>query len=176
MNWSDKIGADEKIVWQGRPAPRCFTFRNWMHSLFGVVILIAAVGWMIFGLHLGREYQQAIYGWIPVPFLLAGIYLSFGHLVLARLEWEKVFYAMTDRRLIAVRGISGQRFDSIDLSEIIYFQLKPLGSELGTVRVQGRDRQQKITVCCVEYPRKLTDLLEPELEKNGIDLDSRPDK
>ncbi len=176
MNWSELLNVDEKIVWQGRPAPRCFTFRNWIHSLFGIVILIAAIGWFVFGLHLGKENQQVLYVLIPVPFMLVGIYLAFGHLVLARLEWEKVFYAMTDCRLIAVRGLAGQRVASVDLSEIIYFQLKSLGEELGTVRVQCRTREQKIIVSCVEYPRKLTDLLEGQLEKNGVELNSQPDK
>ncbi len=176
MNWSDIITDNENVVWQGRPAPRCFTFRNWVHSLFGLVILIAAIGWFFFGLHLGEKNQQILFVLIPVPFMLAGVYLTFGHLVLARLEWEKVFYAMTDRRLIAVRGLAGQRVASIDLAEIIYFQLKPLGEELGTVRVQGRDKEKRIIVSCVEFPRKLTDRLEAEMEKHGVDLNNRPDE
>ena len=85
MNWSGILEVDEEIVWQGRPAPRCFTFRNWIHSLFGIVILIAAIGWFFFGLHLGETNQQVLFVLIPVPFMLAGLYLAFGHLVLARL-------------------------------------------------------------------------------------------
>jgi len=167
MNWSDVLIDDEQVLWQGRPAPRCFTFRNWIHSLFGLVILIAAIGWLIYGVHLGNEHQQVVYALIPVPFLLVGAWLAFGHLILARLEWEKVYYALTDRRLVAVRGLLGKRLDEIALADLIYFQLRPLGAELGTVRVQGRRHEQRLTVCCIEYPRQLTDRLEAIVTTNS---------
>lgn len=176
MDWSGLLQDQEDVVWQGRPAPRCFTFRNWMHSLFGVVILIAAIGWVIYGFHISDVYGQPLYALIPVPFLLAGAYLSFGHLILARLEWERVFYAVTDRRLIAIRGLFRRRVVSLDLAEVVYFQLKPHGEQLGTVRVQGREKKRNMIVSCVEYPRKLTDLLEAEMERNGVDVNYRPEE
>jgi hypothetical protein len=170
MNWSEYLHENEEIVWQGRPAPRCFTFRNWIHSLFGVVILIASIGWVFYGLHLGKEHNQVIFALIPVPFLLVGVYLSFGHLILARLEWERVFYAMTDKRLLATRGLLKLRVESLDLADVVYFHLKPLGAELGTVRVQCREREERMTVSCVEYPRQLTGRLETVMEENGVEL------
>ncbi len=174
MDWDDFFADGETLVWEGRPAPRCFTFRNWIHSLFGIVILIAATGWLVYGLHLAEQYRQPAYAWMTVPFLLAGIYLSFGHLVIARLEWEKVFYALSDRRLLAVRGLFRRRVAALNLADVVYVQMKPLGAELGTIRVQCRQRDQRLIVSCIEYPRKLTELLEAELIKNGIDINSRP--
>ena len=71
MDWSEILQERELIVWQGRPAPRCFTFRNWPHSIFGAVLLLASTCWFLFGVQLGNEHQQIIYAFIPVPFLLA---------------------------------------------------------------------------------------------------------
>lgn len=170
MDWIEYLQENEKVVWQGRPAPRCFTFRNWQHSIFGMVVLVMSLFWLSFGLRLGTEAQQIVYGLIPIPFLLAGIYLTVGHLLLARLEWEHVFYAVTDRRLIVVRGLFKRRVESAVLSEIIWFQLRPLGEQLGTVRVRFRDLEQKMTISCIEYPRQLTDLLEGVLSENGIEI------
>ena len=174
MDFDAILNKDEKILWQGRPAPRCFTFRNWQHSIFGVIILIASIFWLLYGLKLGSENQQVIYGLIPVPFLVAGIYLAFGHLILARLEWEHVFYVMTNHRLITVRGLFSRKLKSLDLEEVVWFQLNLHGEQLGTVRVRSRDLDKKAVISCVEYPQKLTELLESSMENNGIDVTARP--
>ena len=79
--------------------------------------------------------------------------MAIGHLILARLEWEKVYYVLTDRRLVAVRGLLGNRLDEIALADLIYFQLRPLGAELGTVRVQGRRRITSYNVCYTKLLR-----------------------
>lgn len=170
MNWSDYLCEDETLRWEGRPAPRCYTFRNWLHSLFGVVILIAAVGWVFFGFHLGEERQNILFALLPIPFLLAGIYLAFGHLLLARLEWEHVYYALTDQRLFVVRGILSRKVKSLAVEDIIWFELRPLGEHLATIRVRCRDLEKKLAVTCVEQPQKLTTLLEDVLTENGIDI------
>jgi len=176
MNWTEHLSVGESVEWQGRPAPRCYTFRNWQHSIYGAIILIASLCWLLYGLKLGSEYQQALYGWIPVPFLLGGVYLAFGHLVLARLEWEHVFYALTNNRLLAVKGLFKRRVESLSVDDVIWFQLSPHGEQLGTVRIRFRDLDQKMVVSCVEYPRKLTDLLEAAMEKNGIDIKAQPEE
>lgn len=173
MDWSGILSSGESIVWEGRPAPRCFTFRNWQHSIFGIIVLIASACWLVFGWHLGGRSGQLAYIWIPLPFLAAGVYLAFGHLLLARFEWEKVFYAMTEDRLIARRGLFRGRVEALALDEVIWFQLRPVGKELGTVQVRCRDPKKKLTVSCIEYPRRLTDRLEEVLERNGIDVTPR---
>lgn len=58
MNWNDYLQKEENIVWQGKPAPRCYTFRNWAHSLFGLVLLLSCFVWFYVGINLGSEYQR----------------------------------------------------------------------------------------------------------------------
>lgn len=172
MNRSVLFEADECLRWEGRPAPRCFTFRNWRHSLFGCLLLVVSVYWQIVGLQLGKTYQLPIITWIPLPVLLASLYLSVGHLLLARLEWERVFYAVTDRRIVVRRGLFGQRLRDLSLDEVRFFRLHPLGEQLGTVRIHSGKDRKPLTLCCIEHPRNLTNLLEDAVEggdwcKNG---------
>lgn len=167
MDWSSWLRSGETVHWEGRPAPRCFTFRNWRQSLFGVFLLVLAVYWQIVGIELAREYQLPLVAWIPLPVLLAALYLSIGHLLLNRMEWEKVFYAVTDRRILVLKGLSRQRLFDLPLDRVTYFQLRPHGAELGTLRISGGPSSAPLVLHCLEHPRQVADLLEAALRANG---------
>ncbi|MEJ2698953.1 MAG: PH domain-containing protein [Desulfuromonadales bacterium] len=161
MTWEGHLGPAEVLRWEGRPAPRCFTFRNWLHSLFGFLLLFLASYWQMVGYQLSQAHHSLILALVPLPFLLAGIYLSFGHLLLARWEWENVFYAVTDRRILARRGLFRPRVEELPLAEVTGFRLKPLGENLGTLRIQGSgDPPASLVLHCIEYPGQVTELFE----------------
>lgn len=168
MDWTEHLVENETIVWQGKPAPRCYTFRNWAHSLFGLVLLVSCAVWLYVGINLEQEYQSAVYTWIPVPFLLASLYLIIGHLLVARLEWESVFYAVSDERLLVQNGLFRKRVASVPLKEIVWFRMTPISETLGTVSVRSAANKEPLVVKCIEHPRQLTDLLEKTLASNGI--------
>lgn len=157
------LSAGEVVRWEGRPAPRCYTFRHWKHSIFGGIFLAICTYWQILGFPLAAEYGIAWLVWLPVPFVLLGIYFSVGHLLQARLEWNRVYYAITDRRLLAQRGLWRVRTETMALKDMTYFSLNWQGEHLGTLRVcQGKEKQ--LTLHCLEHPRKATDLLEQWLK------------
>lgn len=168
MNWEALLEADERICWEGRPAPRCYTFRNWKHSLFGVLLTLFAAWWQVVGIQLSEVYGLYLLTWLPVPFWLLGIYLAIGHLLLARLEWERVAYAVTDRRLLVRRGIRGRRVDVLPLTEVGYFRLHLFAPELGAVQVHSRRGGTMVRIQCIEYPRRLTSLLEDAMRGSGV--------
>lgn len=170
MNWSEHLNDGERIVWQGKPAPRCYTFRNWPHSLFGLVLLLSTCVWFYVGLHLESEHQQALYSWIPVPFLLAGLYLTVGHLIVARLQWESVYYAISDRHLLLRKGVFRKEVTALPLDTVVWFALKPYSETLGTVLVRCSADERKLVFACLEQPRQMTDLLEAALKRNDIPL------
>jgi hypothetical protein len=97
--------------------------------------------------------------WLPTPFLFLGLFLAIGHLFQARLEWDHVYYAITDRRLLVKRGLFKRRIESLELSEITYFRLLRQGEQLGTLRVH-KGKEKLLTLHCLEHPRQATDLLE----------------
>jgi hypothetical protein len=164
MDWSVYLEDGETMRWEGRPAPRCFTFRNWRHSLFGFLLLLPSVHLQIVAIEFSKTYDSLLIAWIPLPFLAVGVYLAVGHLVLARLEWEKVFYAVTDRRVLVMKGLFKQRLMNFPLQKVSYFHLKPLGEELGTLRIRGGEFSMVLS--CIEYPRRITDLLEAAIAEN----------
>jgi hypothetical protein len=167
MNWNEHLRVDETLVWEGKPAPRCYTLRNWPHSLFGLVLLLSCFVWFYVGVNLGSEYQQIFYGWIPVPFLLAGLYLTIGHLLIARLEWESIYYAISSQRLLVQRGMLKKKVISLPLGDIVWFSLKPFSENLGSVSVRASGENRMLVVTCIEQPRQMTDLLEAAMVKSG---------
>ncbi|MBE0500629.1 MAG: PH domain-containing protein [Desulfuromonadales bacterium] len=167
MNWNDHLQPDESIVWQGKPAPRCYTFRNWPHSLFGLVLLVPCSVWLYVGISVEPVYQQALYSWIPLPFLLAGLYLAIGHLIVARLEWESVYYAITDRRLLLQSGVFKKSVLTLALRDITWFRLNFFSKTLGSVSLRAAGRDAKVVLACIEHPRQMTDLLEAAMAQSG---------
>ena len=165
MSWRAHLDFGEELRWEGRPAPRCFTFRNWLHSLFGFLLLFLSSYWQIVGYQLSRAHRSPVLALVPLPFLLVGIYLSVGHLLLARWEWEKVFYAVTDRRVFVRRGFFRSRVEELPLAEVTGVRLKPLGENLATLRIRGSGNSPAFLVLhCIEYPGQVTGLLEEASE------------
>ncbi len=152
----------EEIRWEGRPAPRCYTFRNWRHSFFGLVLLPVCSYWQYSGLDFAEEYEIFWLAWLPLPFLLMALYLTIGHLLQARLEWNHIYYTITDRRLLIQRGLMTRRIVSLELQDITYFSLHPHGEQLGTLQVH-KGEEKRLTLHCVEHPRQATDLLEKSM-------------
>ncbi len=173
MDWSGYLDESEMIRWEGRPAPRAFTFRNWKHSMLGFLLLVLALYWESVGLQLKAVYDTPLVFWVPIPFVLVGLYLAIGHLFLARIEWEKVFYAVTDRRVLVQKGLFRCRVEQMPLDDLAYFRVRPLGAELGTVHLCSGGGERSLVVSCIEYPRQMTRLLEDALEANGIDCTIR---
>ena len=166
MDWNPFLEAGEVVEWEGRPAPRCFTFRHWKQSAFGCFFLVVCVIWLLVGAQVANEFQKAWLGLLPVPFVAIGCYLAFGPLLLARLEWENVYYALTDRRLITLRGVRSQQLVAVERKQVIYFLLKKQGEQLATLQVHARPEDPVLFLHCVEHPFQLADRLETMIEQN----------
>lgn len=156
----------ETIAWQAKPAPRCYTFRHWRHSIFGLIFLAICSYWQILGIAMATEYATPWLAWLPIPFVLIGLYFFCGHLLQARLEWNNVIYLITNRRVIAVRGILFLQESSLSLNALTYFRLQMQGEQLGTMRIyQGSANQ--LVMHCLEHPRTAVKLLEEALKENS---------
>jgi hypothetical protein len=135
------LDVGEEVRWEGRPAPRCYTFRHWKHSIFGFVFLSICTYWQVLGFSLADEYELPWLVWLPLPFVLLGFYFSVGHLLLSQ------------------RGLWRLHTDEMKLEEITYFSLHQKGEELGTLRVY-QNKEKQLVLHCLEHPRNATDLLE----------------
>ena len=160
-----KLKDGETLVWEARPAPRCYTFRHWRHSIFGVIFLLICCVWQVLGFEMAAEYDIAWLKLLPLPFVVIGIYFSVGHLLQARLEWNNVRYLITDKRLIALRGLTKRYEQTISLTDLTYLSLRMQGEQLGTLRVHA-GKESSITLHCLEHPQRPTALLEEAIKDN----------
>ena len=163
MNWQPLLLPGESLRWQGRPAPRCWTFRNWRHSLFGLLLLPFTIWWLGIGISLGLENSAPWLILLPLPVFLAALYLALGHLPLARLEWEEVFYAITDQRILVRKGLRGQALIALPLEQMGSYRLLAQGESLGTVHIFPAGSDGRLTLSCIEYPQGATTLLDAAL-------------
>jgi len=170
MDWNAYLEPGEQLRWEGCPAPRSFVFRNWKHSLFGLFLLIVAGFWEAMAIGLADTHQSPWMYWLPVPFIVGGLYLAIGHLLLARIEWDRVGYAATDRRLLACKGLFSSRLETFKLSDLAYFKVTPLGKQLATIQARSADRKQKLTLTGVESPESVISVLETALRDNGHEV------
>jgi hypothetical protein len=155
--WKDLLEAEECIIWQGRPAPRAYTFRNWRWTLQAVVGLV-----MVLFFRQGDgplQVDHVVDQWWTWAGMAVGFWAGIGHLIWARLEWERVFYLLTDRRLVAVSGLLGRRRQVLRLEQLQQLEQDVMGPALATVKVSGGGR--RLTLHCLEYPHLLLQLLAP---------------
>lgn len=155
MDWSEYLQPGERLLWVGRPAPRAFTFRGRRTSLLGFLLLFFAVYWQLRGVQLRLVYDIPLLDLLPVPFMAFGLYLAVGRILLARLEWEHVFYALTNQRLLATRGLFRRRIDYLPADQLSSMDRRPLGEHLATLSVCGCRPLRRMDLECLEHPELL---------------------
>lgn len=148
------LAADETLLWQGRPAPRAYTFRNWRHALFGLALMLPCLLWQLVGIELAAAGSPAWVAWLPLPFNLASLYLAFGQLLIARLEWEQVLYAVSDRTIYQRRGFFRPRLRCLPLAAVMNVRKKGLGPNLATIRIVGKEGEA-LLFAAIEHPELL---------------------
>ena len=148
------LAADETILWQGRPAPRAYTFRNWRHALFGLALLLPCLFWQLVGIELVAGGAPLWVAWLPLPFNLGSLYLAFGQLLIARLEWEQVLYVVSDRTIYQRRGFFRSRLRCLPLATVTRVRKKVLGPNLATVRIDGKEGES-LLFTALEHPELL---------------------
>lgn len=169
MDWSEYLQPGERLLWSGRPAPRAYTFRRWRSSIFGFLLLFLAIYWQLVGVQLRLVFGIPVFDYLPVPFMAVGLYYGIGQVFLARLEWEKVFYALTDQRLLAMRGLFRWRIEYLPTDQLNALGSQPLGEHLATLQVSGCTPARRLTLYCLEHPELLSRKLEALLVERGVE-------
>jgi len=149
------LAEGENILWQGRPAPRCYTFRHWLQALIGTVLFLASSFWLLVGAQL--VYYQDYSRWLVVaPFLLtvAAFFIGPGQLALARLRWEDIYYALTDQRLLVRNKLIITRSVTYKMADFRKYQQKKYGKNLLSLKLFFVD-SPAVTLECLEHPELL---------------------
>jgi hypothetical protein len=159
MDWSEQLLREESILWQGRPAPRCYTFRNWGLASLGLVLFLLSSFWQMLGMQLVEDGHPWYLALLPVPLVIGSFLLGPGQILWARFAWERLFYCLTERRLLIRSGVWQVKVRQISLEEIESWQQRRHGEHLASIRlVQSRGKY--IILHCVEQPQYLIAHLE----------------
>jgi hypothetical protein len=158
-NWQWPLAVGEALLWQGRPAPRCYTFRHWQLTLAGTALFFAGSCWLMLGWQL-EEFAayRSILLLLTVPLVVAAFLLGPWQLLLSRWRWENLYYALTDRQLLVRDGLLQVRFLSYSLDDISGWQQKRFGEQLASIRIL-RGHEAPLVFDCIEYPQNLTQYL-----------------
>lgn len=146
------LSEGETLLWQGRPAPRCYTFRHWLQALIGSVLFLASSFWLMVGVQLIRAEGHSLW-LLPVPVLLVvgAFVVGPGQLLLARIRWEKIYYALTDQRLMVRNRLFGHQTKSYAMSEYQHYRSKKYGKTQLSLRLSFGNRKVAVLEC-LEHP------------------------
>lgn len=172
LDWQWPLEDGELLLWQGRPAPRCYTFRNWKLAVAGTFLFFASSFWLMLAYEL---MVSEGYPWwlllIPAPLVLLSLWFGPINLLLERMKWEKVFYALTDKRLLLRGGLFSARIKAIPLTDISDWKQRRYGEQLISLRLLI-ENQQPVDLHCLEHPVNLLGHLQREVKKPATEGDS----
>lgn len=157
-NWP--LQDNEQLLWQGRPAPRCYVFRHWLHALLGTMLFLASSFWLMVGIQLVRAQNQ--YFWllaIPVLLVVSSFMIGPGQILLARLRWERIAYALTDQRLLVRNRLFSRKIATYPRYDFHRCKRKKYGKNLFSLRLFFLNRPP-VTLACLEHPELLLRHLE----------------
>jgi len=146
------LADEQKIIWQGRPAPRCYTFQYWKQALIGSVLFLTSSFWLMLALELIEEGQPLWLALLPLPLIVASFVFGPLQILVARWRWSKIFYHLTPQSLYQSNGRSAQ------LTAVTDIKIKKKGEKLASLRVAVENSRPMI-IHCVEQPDRLLALL-----------------
>ena len=153
LNWP--LDEGETLLWQGRPAPRCYTFRHWLQATIGTLIFLASSFWLMVGIQLVRQqHYSRLLLLVPALLVAGAFFVGPGQLILARMRWEKIFYALSDQRLLVRKRLFGHKCFSYRLNDYRHYKTKKYGKKLFSLRISFRN-SAPVILECLEHPELL---------------------
>jgi len=152
--------SNEPILWQGRPAPRCYTFRLWKQALAGGLLFLLSSFWLLLAIELGGEGYSRWLLLLPLPIMLGSFVFGPGQIMLARWRWPKTYYSLSRDQLLVVGT------QVLDVGEIRRVKIKTYGERLASLRFSAGENDF-LVLYCIEEPLGLLNILHelnPEIE------------
>ncbi len=113
---------DERVLWQGKPDRGAYVWQQYPLFIFGLFWFGFAIFWNVgvwrsVPLH-GNGGGGYVFRLFGLPFLVIGLYITFGQLVHRAWEWPRVNYVLTNRRMLVTSGLFSRRQSSLYLDTI----------------------------------------------------------
>jgi uncharacterized membrane protein YdbT with pleckstrin-like domain len=130
---SNYLQPDEKVLWSSKPVLTPFIFSGIAAiSIIGIIWLIFAIFWMLSALSMGAFFfPAALFG---LPFILMGVCIILGPLLLELLRYRNTEYIITNQRIITQTGVIGidTRFVELNKIQEVYVTVGWLDKIYGT--------------------------------------------
>lgn len=96
------LTGDEYVVWKGKPGKgRIFTKQDIFLIPFSLMWGGFAIFWELSVIMMGAPFFFCLWG---IPFVLVGLYLMFGRFIWQQHMRKRTYYAVTNRRVLRLRG------------------------------------------------------------------------
>lgn len=130
---SRQLGREERLVWTGQPYQGLlFTAFDLFPTLFGIVWSGGFIA-MIFATSPGPPTP------IVALFLVPGLYMAFGRLPLDAYLRTRIFYGVTNERVIIISGVFQKTIRSLDLRTLSDISLTERALGRGTIEFGRSD-------------------------------------
>lgn len=120
VGWNSSLNGHlrpgETLLWTGRPNVRAFVMRGWWYVVpFSLLWLAFVAYWESLAINANGPILFRLWG---VPFILVGLYMLVGRLVLAARDAGNTQYAVTNRRILIQRGAFRTNLTTLDLDRL----------------------------------------------------------
>lgn len=113
MNEINKVlDSNEKVFWEGKPKFWPFLFGGFAGAIFGLLFLIVG------GIFVWQGVKNGNYLFLLFPHFWIGVAFVFGLPIYTLLVYNKIYYAITNKRVIIQKGLIGRDFESVDFDQI----------------------------------------------------------
>jgi hypothetical protein len=135
---SQLLQPGEQVLWRGKPDRRAYIWSQYPLFVFGLFWFGFAVFWNVVVWTELPTRAAPVTGVISrlfgLPFLVAGFWIAFGQLIHKALEWPKLEYVVTSKRVAILSGSSSPHHVSLFLDSIraIGLRTTPLDRWRGT--------------------------------------------
>ncbi len=131
----------EHIVWSGQPdASVVFTKADIFLVPFSVLWGGFAIFWeasVLFMKDNAGRGAPTLFSFVGVPFVLVGIYFIFGRFVYKKIKKQRTYYAVTNKRVLALTRLSGEQTDAMFIRDIPVLNKTRRSNGNGTITFGG---------------------------------------
>lgn len=113
------VGANEKIMYEGKPNKKCFLFESIFNPLLPVALIWAIFDFGIIGSFLGTSGDNFFGFMIPFFLLhLMPVWLYLGGVLFSFRKYKNTYYIVTDHAVYVSGGVFSKRFDTKPFQEM----------------------------------------------------------
>jgi hypothetical protein len=133
-----RLAIGEEVMWRGKPVRRAFVYRTWPLSIFGGVLLLAALSVETAMLSTNAPVIVVLVG---LPFVLAALYMLVGHFIVTSLEWENTEYMVTGRQVLIRHGLFRPTVTMFSILGLPHTIIEMRGPNVGNLLFKPREGQ-----------------------------------